>query len=115
MPLSPRMKWKLERYRRSMEGWADSFRSSMKTSMTKEKVCPACRALVGARESRCPFCGEGLSAGDRVGLRRLFAGIVPQEARYTTLLLVTNFLLFAISLLAATRRGVSLPALFSGL
>ena len=105
MPLSPRLRWKLERYRRLLEDRLDSLRSLMKSSMTKQKVCPACRALVGARESRCPFCNEPLSALHRVGVRRLLAGVLPESPRYTTLLLASNFLLFGISLLAATRSG----------
>lgn len=113
MQLSPRLRWKIERYRRSLAEWAESLRSLAKASMVKQKVCPACRALVGARESRCPFCNEGLSAFHRVGVKRLMADLLPEESRYTTLLLGANFLLFAVSLLATMRAGVSLESLFS--
>ena len=113
MPLSPHMKWKLERYRRSLRDLLDRLSWLFKASMVKQKVCPACRALVGARESRCPYCNESLSALHRVGIRRLLTGLVPERARYTTLLLGANFFLFGISLLAAARSGVGLEALGS--
>ena len=111
MPLSPRIKWKLERYRRALRDRLEDLRSLLKASMEKQKVCPACRALVGARESRCPFCNERLSAVHRVGVRRLFARLLPAGPRYTTLLLMANFALFGISLLAAARSGVGLESL----
>ena len=112
MPLSPRMKWKLERYRRSLRDRLDSLSWLLKVSTVKQKVCPACRALVGAREARCPFCDEPLSVLHWVGIRRLLTGLVPERAGYTTLLLGANFFLFGISLLAAARSGVGLEALW---
>ncbi len=112
MPLSPRMRWKLELYRRSLlEQW-ENLRALLKASMVKQKVCPACRALVGAGESRCPFCNESLSALHRVGVKRLLAGLLPEAPRYTTLLLAANFLLFGIALLAAARSGVGVESLW---
>ena len=103
----------MERYRRSLWERLERLGWLLKTSTVKQKVCPACRALVGASEARCPFCDEPLSALHRVGLRRLVAGLVPESAGYTTLLLGANFLLFGISLLAAARSGVGLEALWS--
>lgn len=112
MPLSPRLKWKLDRYRRSLGDKWEDLRSLVKSSMVKQKVCPACRALVGARESRCPFCNESLSAFHRVGVKRLLVGLLPGGLRYSTLLLAANFALFGIALLAATRSGVGPEALW---
>ena len=113
MLLSPRMKWKLERYRRSLWDRLERFSWLLKASAAKQKVCPACRALVGVREARCPFCDEQLSAVHRVGVQRLFTALVPERATYTTLLLGANFFLFGVSLLAASRSGVGLEALWS--
>ncbi len=111
MPLSPRLRWKLDRYRRSFDAGIENLRELMKTSAIKQKVCPACRALVGPRESRCPFCSEQLSALHRVGIRRLIAGVLPEGQRCATLLLAANFLLFGVALLAAIRSGVGLDSL----
>lgn len=115
MPLSPRWRWKIERYRRSLEERRDWLRSLARAGMEKQKVCPACRALLSARESRCPFCNERVSAFDRVGVKRLFGGLLPASGpRYSTLLLAANFILFGIELLAASQAGVGLESLFGG-
>ncbi len=108
------MRWKIERYRRAVRERLDDIRSFARSTMVKQKVCPACRALVDARDSRCPFCNERLSALDRIGMRRLVSGIVPGMPRYTTLLLFANFVLFALSLFAATRAGAGV-GLFGGI
>ena len=115
MPLSPRMKWKLQRYGNSLEERLGRLRDLFRGVLSKQKVCPACRALVSAQDRRCPFCNEPLSNFHRVGVRRITAGIVPDRAAYTTLLMGANFLLFALSLLAATKTGQSLGGLFGGL
>jgi rhomboid protease GluP len=112
MPLSPRLRWKLERYRRTARDWLDRAASLARASTVKHKVCPACRALVDARDSRCPFCNERLSALDRVGLKRLAGALLPSGPQYTTLLLLANFVLFGLTMLAATRTGIGLESMF---
>ncbi len=115
MPLSPRMKWKLQRYGNSLEERLGRWRELFRGALSKQKVCPACRALVSARESRCPFCNEPLSAFQRVGVRRITAGILPTHAAYSSLLLGANFLLFGLSILAATKAGQGFAGLLGGL
>ncbi len=115
MQLSPRLRWKLERYRREFRERVDGFRSVLRDSMEKQKVCPACRALVSAGESRCPFCGERLGATDRVGIRRLVGGLLPEGPRYSMMLLGANFLMFGISLFASMRAGIGLDSLLGGM
>lgn len=115
MPLSPRMKWKLQRYGNSLEERLGRFRELFRGTLSKQKVCPACRALVSAQDRRCPFCNESLSAFHRVGVRRITAGILPDRATYTTFLMGANFLLFALSILAATKAGQGFAGLLGGL
>src|SRR5712692_7141851 len=114
MPISPRLKWKLRRYGNSLEEFQGRLRELFQGALSKQKVCPACRALISAQDSRCEFCNEPLSTFDRVGVRRLTAGILPDGATYTTLLLGANFLLFAITLVAASKIGQGWVALISG-
>ena len=112
MPISPRLKWKLRRYGNSLEELPGRLRQLFQgVFLTKQKVCPACRALVSARDSRCAFCNESLSTFDRVGVRRLTAGILPEGATYTILLMGANFVLFAITLVAASKIGLGPVAL----
>lgn len=113
MPLlSTRMRWRLERYRRRLQEWVGRTGSMARATMVKQKVCPACRALVDGRDSRCPFCNERLSALDRVGFKRLLGGLLPEGPRYTIILLFANFLLFGLALLSASQTGVGLESMF---
>jgi rhomboid protease GluP len=109
------MRWRIERYRRAAREWTERLRWLAGSTMAKQKMCPACRALVGAKDSRCPFCNERLSALNRVGLRRLFGGLMPSAPRYAVVLLAANFVLFGMALLAASRTGGGLESLFAGI
>ncbi len=111
MPISPRMKWKLQRYSNSLEDRLERFRQFFRGALSKQKVCPACRALVSAQDQRCPFCNEPLSALHRVGVRRVAASILPDHGTYSTLLIGANFLLFGLSILAATKAGLGLAGM----
>ncbi len=116
MPLlSPRMRWRVQRYRRLIEEWLGRTGALARSTMVKQKVCPACRALVDARDSHCPFCNERVSTLDRVGVKRVLAGVMPDATRYTVVLLLANFVLFGLALLAATRSGVGLESVFGRL
>ena len=103
------------RYRRALAERLEGARSVLKGSIAKQRVCPACRALVGAGESRCPFCNERLTALDRAGVRRMFSSLMPGGMRYSSIILLVNFVLFAIALLATMRAGVGLQSLFGTL
>jgi rhomboid protease GluP len=107
------MKWKLRRCSNSIEEYKERFREIFQGTLSKQKVCPACRALVSAKDKRCPFCNESLSAFDRVDVRRAAVGFLP-EINYTTILLGANFFFFALSLLAATKSGLGWEGLISG-
>src|SRR5258708_13583158 len=110
MQLSPRERWKLRQYQNSIEAFKEQVRDTFKGAMAKQKICPACRAVVSAKEPRCPFCNEYITAFNRVGVRRLSTGVLP-DITYTKALLGLNFFLFAVSLVAATKEG----AQFGGL
>jgi rhomboid protease GluP len=113
MPLSPRWRWKLQRFQNSIAEFKEQVRDLFKTAMVKQKICPACRALVGANESRCPFCNEHISALNRVGVQRITSSIVP-EMSTTHSLVALNFLLFGICLVAMMRIGDVWSALMGG-
>jgi rhomboid protease GluP len=113
MPLSPRWRWKLQRFQNSVEEFKEQVREFLKTAAVKQKICPACRALVGANETRCPFCNEFISPLNRIGVRRVTAGFLP-EMSTTHALVAINFLLFGICLVAVTQSGDPWSALVSG-
>src|SRR5882724_1037573 len=115
MQLTPRQRWKLRQWQNSIEAFKEEVRDFFKTAMVKQKVCPACRALVGANETRCPFCNESISILNRVGVRRVTSTVTSgvgssflPEMTFTWMLVALNFLMFVIELAAATRAGAQL-------
>lgn len=113
MTLPPRWKWKLRRYSNQLEEYKERYREIFQGVVSKQKVCPACRALVSGQESTCPFCGQSLSVFHRVGVRRVTSSLMP-EINYTVLLLGLNFLMFALSLVASSKSGQAWEGLITG-
>lgn len=106
MPLSPRLKWKINRYGRRVDERLEEARHFFKTVMHKQRTCPACRALIDRQERLCPFCGEALAAKPQGYFGGLLDALLPQQAHITTLLLSANVFLFALTLIASSRaRG----------
>jgi rhomboid protease GluP len=104
MILSPRMKWKINRYGQTLEQRMERFRNFFKGVMYKQKVCPACRALVDRNEKVCPFCGEGTAGAPRGGINRILSLVIPEQARYSTLLMGVNLVFFGLTLAASAQR-----------
>jgi rhomboid protease GluP len=100
MLLTPRMRWKINRYKGEMEERLERARGFFRSVVHKQRMCPACRALIDRTESVCPLCGEPVSEVAAPGLGRLLDSILPQQARYTTLLLSANVFLFGLMLMA---------------
>ncbi len=106
MPLSPRLKWKINRYGQRMEERLEAARNIFKSVMNKQRTCPACRALIDRKERVCPLCGEALAARSQGNFGGFLDAILPQQAHVTTLLLTANVFLFALTLIASSRaRG----------
>jgi rhomboid protease GluP len=81
-------------------------RGFFQTVVSKQRMCPACRALIDRKDRVCPLCGERVSEVSQAGLGRALDSILPQQARYTTMLLSVNLFLFGLMLLATIRvRG----------
>ena len=80
MVLSPRMKWKINRYGQDLDRRLEKLRNFFKSVAYKQKMCPACRALVDRKDKVCPFCGENTSGAPRGGAGRVMDRIVPERA-----------------------------------
>jgi rhomboid protease GluP len=67
-------------------------------------LCPACGALVGIHATRCHECGTslrfGLAAWSK-GLAEFFGG----QAPVTTVILIVNVVMFALSLIGTMKEG----------
>lgn len=69
-------------------------------------MCPNCRAFVTVNDKVCPYCDAPLAsrAIDRRSPDPVFAGLIPSARFATSLLLLINFGLYAVSA-AASRFG----------
>jgi len=105
MVLSPRLKWKINRYGQDLDRRLEKIRNFFKSVTYKQKMCQACRALVDRKDRVCPFCGENTSAAPRGGAGRVVSRIVPERARYTAALLSINLVLYGLSLAASARHA----------
>jgi membrane associated rhomboid family serine protease len=100
------MRWKINRYKMELEERMERARGFFQSVVNKQRMCPACRALIDRKERTCPLCGERVSEVSQAGLGRALDSILPQQARYTTILLSVNVFLFGLMLLATIRaRG----------
>lgn len=104
MPLPPRIRWKINRYRNHLEGRLEEARNLMLSVLSQQKMCPACRALVDRKEKVCPFCNERLTRGSGGPLDRLLSSFIPDQMRYTVYFLTINIILFMMTLAASTSR-----------
>jgi rhomboid protease GluP len=98
VPLPYRWQAKVERLR---HGLRTMFRSDPRG--TRPRLCPACNTLVGTTSSRCHECGANLNFS-LAAASKSFSGILPGETSATTMIFITNILLFGVSLIV-TMRG----------
>ncbi|MFQ5663385.1 MAG: rhomboid family intramembrane serine protease [Terriglobia bacterium] len=109
--LSPRLRWKLERYRERLQGVFDSlFRRQ-----PKPRVCFSCGRLVGALEKSCSHCGASQSALSLSAFKRVALAVIPDENPVTYALLFANLLFFAVAWMLSMRGGSATPGLFGGM
>ncbi|MGH9815794.1 MAG: rhomboid family intramembrane serine protease [Candidatus Acidiferrales bacterium] len=102
MPLSPQMRWKLDRLRARL---AALFKSDTKKKEgVRPRLCPACRALVGATATKCHECGASMNYSLAAASQSL-SGILPAEYPVTYVILIVNFMLFSVTLLASAQGG----------
>lgn len=99
MPLSPQMRWRLDRLRERFSG--------MFTPDPKEqrpRLCPACRALVGSTATKCHECGASLTYSLAAASQSL-SRLLPSELPVTYAVMVVNFLMFGVTVLATMQSG----------
>lgn len=106
MDLSPRLRWKLDRFREQMSGL---FGSSPKGD-ARPKLCPACGTLVGSTATKCHQCGASMTFGMAAATRSI-SRLLPTESPATYGILTLSCLLYGASLLATLRSsGLQAPA-----
>ncbi len=91
--LTPRLRWKLRIIAQQLERQLDYWKNLWVGTRVTTRMCPSCRALVGAQESTCSLCGAKLRRRPS-GFGKLLANILPQYTPISYGLLTVNFLVF---------------------
>jgi rhomboid protease GluP len=91
--------WRIEKWKNTVRGLFGGA-----NQQPRPKICPACGSLVGINATRCHECGTNLTfslAAISKGLSRFFGGRAP----VTTVLLIANLIMFAVSWMATAAQG----------
>jgi rhomboid protease GluP len=89
----------------------EQARTMWRSIWSRQKMCPACRALVERKETVCPLCGEPIVRGSTGALDRMVSLVIPDQMRYTVLIMAVNVVLFAMTLYASMQRIGGEPGL----
>ena len=104
MELSPRLRWKLDRFKEKLSA---AFGS--KPEDARPKLCPACGTLVGSTATRCHQCGANLKFSLAAASRSL-SRLMPATSPATYAILTLSCLLYGLSLLWTIRlSGMQAP------
>jgi rhomboid protease GluP len=115
LPLSPRLRWKIDRFKQKISG---AFAPAEK-QYGRPKLCPACGTLVGSTATRCHVCGASLRFSLAAASRSL-GKILPETSPASYALLTFSGIMYAVSLIWTVRisgfqmpQGGGVGALFS--
>ncbi len=100
MALPYRWQWRVEKWKTAMRGFFGG-----EQQQPRPKICPACGALVGIKATRCHECGASLRFSLAALSKKLSGLFGEHEAPVTSALLVTNILMFGVSLVLTMQAG----------
>ena len=104
MDLSPRTRWKLDRFREKMRGIFGGTNEP-----PRPKLCPACGTLVGSTATRCHQCGASMTFSMAAASKSL-GRLLPTTSPATYGILSLSCLLYGVSLLWTMRAsGLQTP------
>ena len=105
MALSPRLRWKLDRFKEQISG---AFGG--KPEDARPKLCPACGTLVGASATRCHQCGASMTFSLAAASKSL-SKLMPTTSPATYAILTLSCVMYGLSLLWTIRlNGMQAPA-----
>ena len=105
MALSPRQRWKLDRFKEQISG---AFGG--KPEEARPKLCPACGTLVGASATRCHQCGASMTFSLAAASKSL-SKLMPTTSPATYAILTLSCVMYGLSLLWTIRlNGMQAPA-----
>jgi rhomboid protease GluP len=97
MGLPPRLRFRLEKLKSTVRA---AFASKEPSFDTSHRMCPACRALIDRKASRCPFCGVSLKtsrAREGAAPGRVMGGLIPVPSTATSALVAANIALYGVA------------------
>jgi rhomboid protease GluP len=100
LPLSPRVRWKLDRFR---EQFSSLFGSRKENS--RPRLCPACGTLVGATATRCHQCGASMTFS-LAAISRSFGRFLPATSPATYAILTLSCILYGATLIFTIRQNM---------
>ena len=95
------------RWQLYLDRWRNSARGLLgggEPPQPRPKICPACGTLVGINTTRCHQCGTNLNFS-MAAVSKRFAGVFGGRAPVTTVLLIINILMLAVSVMATMQSG----------
>ncbi len=101
MPLSPRVQWKLDRFRDSVKSFFGGGESN-----PRPRMCPSCGTLVGSTATKCHVCGANVRFGIAAAGKSL-GRMLPSNSPVTYSVMSVCCLLYGISLLLTLKVGGS--------
>lgn len=105
MALSPRARWKLERFQKKLSGFLGGQKEA-----PRPKICPACGSLVGTTATRCHQCGASLTFSLAAASKSL-SRLLPERAPVTYAVLSLCCAIYVATLLVTMRTtGFSTPS-----
>ncbi|MGB6430811.1 MAG: rhomboid family intramembrane serine protease [Candidatus Acidiferrales bacterium] len=99
MPLSPRLRYRLERWRTTVKGWFHS-----EPTQQRPRICPKCGSLAGVGTSHCPQCGANLNFS-LAAASKSFSRFLPQTSPATYFIVALCALLYGLSYVLTMRTG----------
>jgi rhomboid protease GluP len=104
LELSPRARWKLDRFKQQFSG---KFGSQQENP--RPRLCPSCGTLVGATATKCHQCGANVNFGIAAASRGL-SRLLPAESPVTYLILGVTCIFYAITFAITVRyNGLQAP------
>jgi len=105
LALSPRQRWKLDRFKEQISG---AFGG--KPEEARPKLCPACGTLVGASATRCHQCGASMTFSLAAASKSL-SKLMPTTSPATYAILTLSCVMYGLSLLWTIKlNGMQAPA-----
>ena len=100
MPLPYKWQWRVDQWKNAARGFFGGGEQQ-----PRPKLCPACGTLVGIKATRCHQCGASLRFSLAALSKKLSGLFGEHEVPVTSVLLISNILIFGISWVAITSAG----------